>query len=172
MAQTQRRKSTKSKTASGQVKTGPEITKEQEPAGSTEQEDAKADILDPETLWPSEAQPVSVDIDELEKVFATLTEVTDRVSLMNSVYDSDLDQAFSDLDRFTNEIADWNYDDIPEESRSYFMSHLTFHREIIADIIQEARSLLYDERRPYLKKLVKYHKDYAAWLSKIERRYA
>lgn len=174
MAQTKRRKS---KAIEKQTDPKTEIPEDMEisdnnRAGEDNGSTEVGDILDPDTLWPSEANAAQADADELEKVFATLTEITDRVSLMNSVYDSDLDGAFSDLDRFTAEIAEWNYDDIPEDSRSYFLSHLTFHREIIADIIQEARSLLYEERRPFLKKLVKYHREYAAWLSKIERKYS
>jgi len=87
----------------------------------------------------------------------------------NSFQQGDLDQAFEDLTQFSSTVRQWSADQIPGDIRRFYLSHLTFHREIIADIIAEARSLLMEERREYLKSLVKYHKDYSAWLDTMEK---
>ena len=122
-----------------------------------------------EKVRPEEVEPEELTIQQLEQVFDVLSEITDRISLMNSIYESNLDQAFGDLKDFSGTVRQWSAEQIPREIRRFYLSHLTFHREIIADIIAEARSLLMDERREYLKSLVKYHKDYCSWLDSMER---
>ena len=122
-----------------------------------------------EKVRPEEVEPEELTIQQLEQVFDVLSEITDRISLMNSIYESNLDKAFGDLKDFSGNVRQWSAEQIPQEIRRFYLSHLTFHREIIADIIAEARSLLMDERREYLKALVKYHKDYCSWLDSMER---
>jgi hypothetical protein len=109
--------------------------------------------------------------DSLERFFAVLRDITDRVALMNSPYPSDLDRAFSQLEEFMAGCVRLNIEKMSEAVRLFHISHLTFHREIIADIIAEARNLLLDDRRPYLQRLVSYHRDYTRWLAKIEKRF-
>ncbi|MBU43626.1 MAG: hypothetical protein CMN76_10430 [Spirochaetaceae bacterium] len=132
-----------------------------------------ATVMDPESLeekvHPEEVQPEELTLEQLEEVFDVLSEITDRISLMNSVYESNLDQAFEDLKQFSHTVRQWSADQIPQDIRRFYLSHLTFHREIIADIIAEARSLLMEERREYLKTLVRYHKDYCSWLDTMEK---
>ncbi|MEQ8353785.1 MAG: hypothetical protein RH862_20070 [Leptospiraceae bacterium] len=131
---------------------------------------ATVDMESPEErVQPEEVQPEELTMEQLEQVFDVLSEITDRISLMNSVYESNLEQAFDDLKQFSLTVRQWSAEQIPQEIRRFYLSHLTFHREIIADIIAEARSLLMEERREYLKTLVRYHKDYCAWLDTMEK---
>lgn len=133
---------------------------------------SSASVMETETeekVQPEEVQPEELTMERLEQVFDVLSEITDRINLMNSVYESDLDQAFSDLEQFSTTVRQWSAEQIPQEIRRFYLSHLTFHREIIADIIAEARSLLMEERREYLKSLVRYHKDYCSWLDTMEK---
>lgn len=109
--------------------------------------------------------------DDVEKIFSILREITDRVARINSQYPSELDLAFKRLEEFWTGLSKINFETIQNSIRPLFISHLTFHRESIADIIQEARSLLMEERREFLKRLVQYHREYSKWLQNIERNY-
>ena len=53
----------------------------------------------------------------------------------------------------------------------YYLSHMSFHREIIADIVSEARFQIPEDRRGFLKTLVSYHRDISVWLSKAQKKY-
>ncbi len=108
---------------------------------------------------------------DVEKFFSILREITDKVALMNSPYPSDLPLAFMRLKEFWNGLQNLNLDLLQNEIRLLFISHLTFHRETIADIIAEARELLMEDRRNYLKDLVNYHRDFINWLKQIEKKY-
>lgn len=114
----------------------------------------------------------AMNTDELDYIFNRLTGITDRIAQMNSIYEIDLDSAFKDLAEHSvvvQNIADQN---LASDSRRAYLSHLTFHREIVADIISEARRLLMENRRVYVRQLVAYHKDFTKWLSRIERQFA
>ncbi len=106
---------------------------------------------------------------QVEKLFAILREITDKVAKVNSHYPSDLDIAFQRLEEFWDGISRLDFMNLPQDLRLLFISHLTFHRETIADIIAEARSLLMEERRNFLKRLVSYHKEFAQWVKNIEK---
>ncbi|HBS05426.1 MAG TPA: hypothetical protein DEA96_10695 [Leptospiraceae bacterium] len=144
-----------------------EGTKMSSASSSTAIVDAESTLE--EKVQPEEVQPEELTLEQLEQVFDVLSEITDRISLMNSIYESNLEQAFDDLKQFSLTVRQWSADQIPQEIRRFYLSHLTFHREIIADIIAEARSLLMEERREYLKTLVRYHKDYCSWLDTMEK---
>lgn len=109
--------------------------------------------------------------DDIERLFAILREVTDKVALMNSPYPSEIDLAFKRLEEYWMGLKTINLDYFSGEIRLLFLSHLTFHRETINDIISEARELLIEERRLYLKKLVNYQKEFSSWLRQIEKTY-
>lgn len=109
--------------------------------------------------------------ESLERFFAVLRDITDRIALMNSPYPSDLEKAFSQLEEFMSGCGRMSIEKMNEAVRLFHISHLTFHREIIADIIAEARNLLLDDRRPFLQRLVTYHRDYTRWLGKLEKRF-
>ena len=110
--------------------------------------------------------------ENIDQHFNILSDITDRVALMNSHYDTDLDGAFDDMEGFIRDAMDWDLEKLPLETRQSYFSHMTFYREVIAEIIAEARRLLIGERRPYLKRLVAFHKDFMKWLSQLEKNYA
>jgi molybdopterin converting factor small subunit len=109
--------------------------------------------------------------DEIEKFFSILREITDKVALMNSPYPSELDLAFTRLEEFWKGLSNISLELLPGDVRLLYISHLTFHRETVADIISEARELLIEERRNFLKRLVQYHREFTKWLQQIEKKY-
>ncbi len=111
-------------------------------------------------------------LQELETHFNKLTEITDRVALMNSVYDSDLESAFSAMEAFIEDAIRWDLSTLDSDVLRAYLSYMSFHREIVADIVSEARRLLMENRRQYLKRLVNYHKNFINWFGKAEKKYA
>lgn len=111
-------------------------------------------------------------IEELDTTFNELSDITDCVALINSPYDSDLESAFEAMEGFMRKAMSWNLDEAGEELLRVYLSHMSFHREIVAEIIAEARNLLMEDRRTYLKRLVNYHKGFVSWFSRIEKRFA
>ena len=111
-------------------------------------------------------------LQEVEARFDVLSDITDRVALMNSVYESDLEGAFHEMESFIGGARTWDLEAMEEAARKFYLSHMSFHREIVAEIIAEARQVLLDERRPYVKRLVNYHRDFSRWLNGIEKKYA
>jgi len=109
---------------------------------------------------------------DVEKHFSTLAEITDQVALLNSTYDSDLESAFIALESYLKKISVFDFDSLDERSQQEFLSHISFHRESVADIIAEARQLLLEERRDYLKRLVSYHKAWIRMCHQFEKRFA
>jgi hypothetical protein len=109
--------------------------------------------------------------DEIERFFSVLREITDKVALMNSPYPSELELAFLRLEEFWSGLSTIDLGLIPGDVRLLFISHLTFHRETVADIITEARELLMEDRRTFLKRLVQYHREFTKWLQQIEKKY-
>lgn len=107
--------------------------------------------------------------EQIESFFNRQSEITDRVALVNSVYESDIARAVEELEAFFDEIKSWEFDELSEQQLPVFLSHISFHREIIADIITEARQLLLEGRRDYIKRLVAYHKELSAWFSRKEK---
>lgn len=113
----------------------------------------------------------SITKEDIEMLFSILREITDKVALINSYYPSDLETAFLRLEEFWKAIINIEFDEIPNSLRPLCISHLTFHRESIYDVIKEARKLLIEERREFLKKLVSYHREFSTWLQNIERKF-
>ncbi|MEQ9363555.1 MAG: PLU-1-like domain protein [Leptospirales bacterium] len=111
-------------------------------------------------------------LQEVETQFDVLSDVTDRVALMNSVYESDLEGAFNEMEAFTEDARTWDVGAMEEAARKFYLSHMSFHREIVAEIIAEARQVLLEERRACVKRLVNYHRDFSRWLNGIEKKYA
>jgi hypothetical protein len=110
------------------------------------------------------------DIESLDKNFNKLSEITDRVALINSPYESQLDQAICEMENFIENIYNWDFINLSPEVMRSLLSHLSFHREIVSDIISEARQQLVEERREFLKRIVVYHKTLARNLLKLERK--
>ncbi|MCS7205055.1 MAG: hypothetical protein NZ853_05110 [Leptospiraceae bacterium] len=107
--------------------------------------------------------------DEVENFFSILREITDKVALINSTFPSDLELSFTRLEEFWRGLSRLDLSQLNGEIRFLFLSHLAFHRESIADIISEARALLIEERRGFLKRLVQYHKEFNNWFKQIEK---
>ena len=110
-------------------------------------------------------------VEALEKSFNRLQDITDQVAQMNSRYDSDLDSAFDTMEGFTVEARKWDVDNMDDHIRRTYLSHMSFHREIVAEIIAEARRQLIEERRELLKRLVGYHKEFSRWYTRAEKKY-
>jgi len=115
--------------------------------------------------------PIYSNVSTLEKRFNLLQDITDQVAMMNSRYDSDLEAAFQTMEGFTVEARSWDLDTMEPAILRTYMSHMSFHREIVAEIIAEARRQLIDERRDILKRLVNYHKDFSRWYVRAEKKY-
>ena len=116
-------------------------------------------------------------LEELETHFNQLTEITDQVALITSVYDSDvLGDALTDMENFVKDVMSWNMEEMDAQIKKAYLSHLSFHREIVAEIIAETRQSLKEgqthvqDRRPYLKRLVHYHKNFIKWFAQEEKK--
>ena len=114
----------------------------------------------------------NMDFESVDTYFNILSDITDRVAMMNSRYDSDLDQAFTDMEKQIREAMEWDPAEMKSDVLQAYLSHMSFHREIVAEIISGARHLLINERRHYLKRLVTYHKEFSRWFNRIEKKFA
>lgn len=113
----------------------------------------------------------NVSKDDVEKLFAVLREISDKVAKINSRFPSDLDLAFRRLIEFWDGLKTVPVQSLAPDVRMLYFSHITFHRETIADIIAEARELLMEDRREYLKRLVQYHREFVQWLHQLEKKF-
>ncbi len=104
----------------------------------------------------------------LEKHFSELIKITDRIAMINSPYESDLDGAFIDLEEVHSNMQRWDIDGMSDDIKSELLGHLSFHREILLDILGEARSGIIESRRPFIKRLARIHKNYVNWFERIE----
>ena len=107
----------------------------------------------------------TLNLSTVETRFDRLSAITDRVALINSVYDSDLNGAFDEMESFIGDARTWDPAEMDEDARRFYLSHMSFHREIVAEIISEARRVLLDDRRPFVKRLVNYHRESSKWLT-------
>lgn len=105
----------------------------------------------------------------VEEHFDVLSNITDQVAQINSIYETDIEGNLAAMENFIADARTWNLAALESDARQFYLSHMSFHREIVAEIIAEARQVLIDERRPYVKRLVNYHKSFSHWLSGIEK---
>ena len=119
----------------------------------------------------AEGSPL-MDLQAIEARFDGLADITDRVAMVNTPYDVDLDAAIDEMHAFIDEATGWNPNHMTDDTLRVYLSHTSFHREIVAEIIAEARRVLLDERRDQVKRLVQYHKQFTRWLAALEKRYA
>ncbi len=119
-----------------------------------------------------DALAAPVTFEDVEGRFVGLSDITDSVAQVNLPYESDLDGAFQAMESFIATARGWDLGPMDAAARRCYLSHMSFHREIVAEIIAEARRVLLDDRRHYVKRLVNYHRDFSRWLSGIEKRYA
>ncbi len=114
------------------------------------------------------AKPNFTTVKDVEVEFDKLSNITDRVALMNSEYEAELEPAFREMENFIANARQWDISDLLPEVRQFYLSSISFHREIVAEILAEARSLLMENRRHYLKRLAHYHKGLSQWLQELE----
>lgn len=124
------------------------------------------------TFFSNDFDIKTVSRESLDRFFTVLRDITDRVALINSPYPSDIERAFVQLEEFMSGCKQLNLEDMKPVAFKFHLSHLTFHRETVADIIAEARELLIDERRPYLQRLVAYQRDFISWLNKTAKSFS
>lgn len=124
------------------------------------------------TFFSNDFDIKTVSRESLDRFFAVLRDITDRVALINSPYPSDIERAFVQLEEFMAGCKQLNLEEMKPVACKFHLSHLTFHRETVADIIAEARELLIDERRPYLQRLVAYQRDFITWLNKSAKSFS
>ena len=108
---------------------------------------------------------------EIEKKFDELSNITNQIALINSDYEGDIDDAILEMRNSTELLKSWDVSSMSSEHRLYYLSHMSFHREIIADIISEARFQLPEDRRHHLKALVHYHRELCSWLSQVQKKH-
>lgn len=118
-----------------------------------------------------DGEPPLQSIEDIEIHFERLSSIADRVSLMNSEYEAVLEPAFQEMEAFAADAYCWDLDSMPPEVRQFYLSCLSFHREVVAEILAEARRLLMENRRIYLKRLAHYHKQLRQWLQEAEDLY-
>ena len=112
-----------------------------------------------------------VEISDLEKEFSKLSDLTDKIARMNISEEVRPDAFIIELKFFLSRIITWNVGAMPFHVRKSCLSHMSFHREVVADIIAEARSLLLASHHQSLQGLVSYHKQFSQMLQELEMKY-
>ncbi len=118
------------------------------------------------------SQSIATTVTEIEKKFDVIGDITNQVALVNNIHESDVGESIETMKQLIAKLQEYDLEAMSVDHRQYYLSHMSFHREIVADIITEARSLLIEERRHHLKTLVSYHREFRRWFSSIERRYS
>ena len=112
---------------------------------------------------------ISSCVAEIEESFSELGKITDVIACLDM---DAMDMMYEHLEKmkvFVAKLQSWDMTNYSTEEVGYYMSHMSFHREIMADIIAEARSLLWEDSREYLKSLVSYHKELCLWMKAKEK---
>ena len=120
---------------------------------------------------------IDMELKKLEESFNRLTEYTDQVALINTVYVAEnISRVIDGMESYLQEIFRWDLSHFGPEVFKNYLSHMTFHREIVANIIADARELLMQgqdhiqDRRTYIKRLVSYHKKLVKWIAEVEKK--
>ena len=101
------------------------------------------------------SEGVSTVVTEIEKKFDELSDITNKVALINSDYGGDIDEAIIKMKEFSDVLRSWDIFSMSPKHILYYLSHMSFHREIIADIVSEARFQIPEDRRGFLKNACK-----------------
>ncbi|MCB1173088.1 MAG: PLU-1-like domain protein [Leptospiraceae bacterium] len=109
---------------------------------------------------------------EVEVRFDDLSNITDLVAQINSIYESDIEGNIQAMEDFIHDAMSWDLSLLDLDALQFYLSHMSFHREIVSEIITEARQVLIEERRSYVKRLVNYHKEFKRWVTNLEKNYA
>ncbi len=112
-----------------------------------------------------------VTIAALEEKFSKLSDLTDQIARMNVSEEVKPDSFIEELTFFLDRLREWNIGAMPFPVRKSCLSHMSFHREVVADIITETRSLLLASHHQSLQGLVSYHKKFNETLQELEMKY-
>lgn len=107
---------------------------------------------------------------DLESYFQSLTDITDRVAMMNNHFDATPGEDIPNMLSFYADIQSKAWEATDREYYELFTSYFTFHVKTVEEIIQEAREILNPENREHVKKLVAYVKDADDWFSSLKKR--
>ena len=122
----------------------------------------KTSINDSDIMLPPQK------LNELEQKFSYLDDIMERVATINGVSSGDLQLAIDELNAFGNSIFRWDFKQLPDNLLNPCLNHLTYHREILANLIYETRLSIEEERRELFKRIVAYSKRYGEWLKNLE----
>ena len=106
----------------------------------------------------------------LEDYFQTLTDLTDKIAVMNTHYDNDTVKELSSMEEVYSGMIEIPWEGAGKEYYGLFTSHLTFHLRIVKEIIQEAREILNPDNREHVKNLVIYVKRAEEWFNEIGKK--
>ncbi len=107
---------------------------------------------------------------ELEPYFQTLTDITDRIAMMNNHFDATPEVDVPAMITFYDQTIAMPWELADREVFDLFSSFFTFHVKTVQDIIQEAREILNPENREHVKKLVVYSKQADEWFLGLKKR--
>lgn len=107
---------------------------------------------------------------ELEAYFQNLTDITDRVAMMNNHFDATPEVDVPKLYDFFADIEGRTWETTEREYYELFTSYFTFHVKTVEEIIQEAREILNPENREHVKKLVSYVRKADDWFLALKKR--
>ncbi|TGN19621.1 PLU-1-like domain protein [Leptospira idonii] len=106
----------------------------------------------------------------LETYFQKLTDITDRVAMMNNHFDATPEADIPMLYEFFEDIQKYSWETTEREYYDLFTSYFTFHVKTVEEIIQEAREILNPENREYVKKLVSHTRQADDWFLNLKKR--
>lgn len=107
---------------------------------------------------------------DLDSYFQKLTDITDRIAMMNNHFDATPEVDIPAMQSFYEEISTMAWEQTEREYFDLFSSYFTFHVKTIQDIIQEAREILNPENKEHVKKLVTYSKLADEWFLNLKKR--
>lgn len=133
-------------------------------------QDQSADEAEVDINPVEKGQPTT--LKEVETHFDELSDLTDLVAQVNSIYESDIEGNMQKMEDFIHNAMKWDVNILEPDAKLFYISHMSFHREIVSEVIADARQVLIDERRPYVKRLVNYFKEFKRWLANLEKEFA
>lgn len=107
---------------------------------------------------------------ELESYFQKLTDITDRIAMMNNHFDATPEIDIPQLADFFEDIQSKDWENTDREYYELFTSYFTFHVKTVEETIQEAREILNPENREHVKKLVSHVRKADDWFLSLKKK--
>ncbi|ABZ95936.1 PLU-1-like domain protein [Leptospira biflexa] len=107
---------------------------------------------------------------ELESYFQKITDITDRIAMMNNHFDATPEIDIPQLSEFFEDIQSKDWENTDREYYELFTSYFTFHVKTVEEIIQEAREILNPENREHVKKLVSHVRKADDWFVSLKKK--